>query len=81
MIKNTLALFDGSNCNFKHFKGRNNLKGIKNAINCSRDQILEISKLISKKDPEALVIFQSDHNWELSNINQNKYGKETEFLI
>ena len=64
-----------SNCNYKHFKGRNNLKGIKNAINCSRDQILEISKLISKKDPEALVIFQSDHNWELSNINQNKYGK------
>ena len=69
-----------SNCNFKHFKGRSNLKGIKNAINCSRDQILEISKIISKKDPEALVIFQSDHNWELSNINQKKYGKRNSFF-
>ena len=31
-------------------------------------------KIIQEKDNEAIVIFQSDHSWEMSKISAEKYG-------
>ena len=48
--------------------------GIKKVLDCNNKLIFETINTISKYDEEAIVVFQSDHNWELSNINPNKYG-------
>jgi hypothetical protein len=79
-LKTHWPYLSDENCNFKFFEGRENLEGIKNTIICSRNQILQISKTISKKDPNAVVIFQSDHNWELSYSDETKYGKRKNFF-
>ena len=69
-----------SNCNYKKTPGKTNKIGIKNAIECNKKLIEEVANTISSVDNEAIVVFQSDHNWELSNINPNKYGKRNEIF-
>ena len=63
-----------SNCEYEKNHGENNIAGIKKVIECNNKLIYETIDTISKHDNEVFVVFQSDHNWELSNIDQNKYG-------
>ena len=40
---------------------------------CNLKKINETIKLINKKDPKAFVVFQSDHNWQMSkNVSEKK---------
>jgi hypothetical protein len=64
-----------SSCSFKKHVGRDNMTGIEDAYICNKKLISKITDKINKIDKEAIVVFQSDHNWELSNINPNKYTK------
>ncbi len=63
-----------SKCEYEKNYGKNNMVGIKKVLDCNNKLIFETINTISKYDEEAIVVFQSDHNWELSNINPNKYG-------
>ena len=68
------------NCEFEKNYGKTNVIGIKKAYNCNKSQIIKLSDLITKKDPDAIVIFQSDHNWELSYENEEIYGNRKLFF-
>ena len=63
-----------SNCNYEKNPGKTNKIGIKNSIECNKKLISKVTDTISIIDNDAIVIFQSDHNWELSNIDPEKYG-------
>tara|TARA_Y100001970_G_scaffold182041_1_gene221547 strand:- start:17798 stop:19291 length:1494 start_codon:yes stop_codon:yes gene_type:complete len=63
-----------SNCDFEKNYGKNNITGIKKVLECNKKLIKETINTISEYDKEAVVIFQSDHSWELSNLDSNKYG-------
>ena len=43
-------------------------------LSAIKKMILEFAKFIDMHDKEATVIIQSDHNWELSNLDKNIYG-------
>jgi len=64
-----------SECNYERNQGKTNLKGIKKAFECNKKLILDIVETISNVDKEAIVLVQSDHNWELSYENSEIYGK------
>lgn len=61
-------------CKYEKNLGRINKIGIKKAFECNKKLIKKITKLISKIDNEAIVILQSDHNWELANLDLKIYG-------
>lgn len=61
-------------CNFKNYTGNLNFEGYKNSYLCVTKQILDIIDVIEKVDNKAIVIFQSDHSWEMSKISKEKYG-------
>ena len=58
-----------SNCNYQYFPGRANIEGYKNAYLCNLNRIIQIINFLKLKDPNAIVIFQSDHNGELTRHN------------
>jgi len=55
-----------SNCNYEKNNGKLNKSGIKKAFECNKNLILNIADTIINLDDEAIVLIQSDHNWELS---------------
>jgi len=63
------------NCKNKRFVGKYNLEGYKNSYLCVIKKISKIIKTIEKYDPDSIVIFQSDHSWNMSNKSESKYGK------
>ena len=62
------------NCNYKNFPGNLNFEGYKNSYLCVVKKITEMIKVIQEVDNDAIVIFQSDHSWEMSKISTEKYG-------
>jgi hypothetical protein len=68
------------NCNFKKHEGKTNINGIKNSFECNKKLIDELAELIIQNDDNAIVVIQSDHNWELSNQNSKKYGDRREIF-
>lgn len=67
-------------CNYKKFEGKTNIEGIENAFKCNAKLILNFAKLVSEIDEDAIVIIQSDHNWELSYKNPLKFGDRREIF-
>ncbi len=63
-----------SNCEFEKNKGKKNIIGIKKVLECNKKLIYQTINNISEYDKEAVVVFQSDHSWELSNLDPIKYG-------
>ena len=62
-----------SDCSYKNYPGEENFEGYKSAYLCNLKKINETIKLINKKDPKAFVVFQSDHNWQMSkNVSEKK---------
>jgi len=69
--------FVDSNCDDKQFEGNYNLEGYKNSYLCNIKKISKVIETLDKFDPTALVVFQSDHNWIMSQKSETKYGKRT----
>ena len=67
-------------CNFKNFPGNTNLEGYKNSYLCVIKNITNIIKVIEQLDSDAMVIFQSDHSWEMSKISESKYGNRRQIF-
>lgn len=68
------------NCNYKQFEGKTNFEGYKNSYLCVIKRIEDIIKIIDKIDKDAIVIIQSDHSWEMSNISEIQYGKRMQIF-
>ena len=68
------------NCNFSKFEGKTNMKGIENAFKCNAKLLLSFIELVSVIDKDAIVIIQSDHNWELSYEDPIKFGDRREIF-
>ena len=64
-----------SNCNYQYFPGRANIEGYKNAYLCNLNRITRMINFLNLKDPNAIVIFQSDHNGELTRHNPKEKRK------
>lgn len=61
-------------CNYKKHPGKTNLLGIQNAFECNKKLIEKVTDNIIKLDKEAIIIMQSDHSWELSYEDPQRYG-------
>ena len=61
-----------SDCSYKNFRGEENYEGYKSAYLCNLKKISETINIIEKKDPKAFVVFQSDHNWQMSKNDEEK---------
>ena len=61
-----------SDCSYKSFPGNKNYEGYKSAYLCNLKKINKTISFLEKNDPNATVIFQSDHNWEMSKKKQKK---------
>jgi hypothetical protein len=61
-------------CNYKNFPGNTNFEGYKNSYLCVIKNVTNTIKIIEQLDSDAMVIFQSDHSWEMSKISESKYG-------
>ena len=68
------------NCNYKNFPGNTNFDGYKNSYLCVIKNITNIIKIIDQLDKTAMVIFQSDHSWEMSKISEIKYGNRRQIF-
>ena len=64
-----------SNCAYKYSPGRANVEGYKNAYLCNLNRIIQIINFLNLKDPNAIVVFQSDHNGELLRHNPEEKKK------
>ena len=69
-----------ANCNYKKFEGKTNFEGYKNSYLCVVKRIEDIIGNIEEIDKNATVIIQSDHNWEMSNISEIKYGSRMQIF-
>ena len=69
-----------ANCNYKKFEGKTNFEGYKNSYLCVVKRIEDIIGNIEEIDKNATVIIQSDHNWEMSNISEIKYGNRMQIF-
>jgi hypothetical protein len=67
-------------CNYKYFPGNTNFEGYKNSYLCVIKNITNIIEIIDKLDKDAMVIFQSDHSWEMSKISEAKYGNRMQIF-
>lgn len=62
-----------NDCSYKYYEGKKNLEGYKSSYLCVLNRIENLIDYLEKFDPDATVIFQSDHNWKLSeNYQQDK---------
>ncbi len=64
-----------SNCNYKFFPGRDNNEGYKNSYLCNLNKIIKLTNFLKSNDPNAIVIFQSDHNGEMTRHNPEEKRK------
>lgn len=69
-----------NNCNYKNFPGNTNFEGYKNSYFCVTKKITKIINVIENLDENAMVIFQSDHSWEMSKISESKYGNRRQIF-
>lgn len=67
--------FVDSECRSKRFPGNFNLEGYRNSYLCVIKKISNVIKTINTYDEEAIVIFQSDHNWRMSTKSESEFGK------
>ena len=72
--------FVDSNCESKRFSGNYNLEGYKNSYLCVIKKISKVIKTLDEFDPNAIVIFQSDHSWRMSTKSEDKYGKRNKIF-
>ena len=63
-----------SNCDYEKNAGKLNKIGIKKAFECNKKLISNISDTLIDYDKDAIVLIQSDHNWELSYHKPSIYG-------
>ena len=61
-----------SDCSYKNYSGTKNYEGYKAAYLCNLKKILKTVKFLEEKDPESFIVFQSDHNWEMSKTSLEK---------
>ena len=66
--------FVDENCNSQLYPGKYNLEGYKNSYLCNIKKISKVIKTINYFDPNAAVVFQSDHNWIMSKQEGNEMG-------
>ena len=59
-------------CSYKFYSGKKNFEGYKSAYLCNLKKIKLLSNYLNEKDPEAIVIFQSDHSWGMSKDKKEK---------
>ncbi len=64
-----------NNCDYKYYPGDKNMTGYKNAYLCNIKKIKEVINFVNLNDPSAFVVFQSDHNWEMSRKNPEERKK------
>ena len=67
-------------CKYKNFPGNTNFEGYKNSYFCVIKNITNIIKVIEQSDENAMVIFQSDHSWEMSKISESKFGNRRQIF-
>ena len=67
-------------CKYKKFPGNTNFEGYKNSYLCVVKKITDMIKIIEGIDKDAMVIFQSDHSWEMSKISETKYGNRRQIF-
>ena len=67
-------------CNYKNFNGNTNFEGYMNSYFCVIKKITNIINIIEQLDENAMVIFQSDHSWEMSKISESKYGNRKQIF-
>lgn len=65
-------------CSFKRYPGEKNLDGYKSAYLCNIKKIKETIDFLYEFDPNSTIVFQSDHNWTMS---QNKKEKKMIFSL
>ena len=53
-------------CSYKYYPGKINYEGYKAAYLCNLKKIEKTIKFLNIFDPDSIVVFQSDHNWEMS---------------
>lgn len=64
-----------SNCEYTDkYPDQINFEGYKNAYLCNLKKIREIINYLNLNDPNASVVFQADHNWDMSSLSEQKYG-------
>ena len=68
------------NCDYKKFPGKTNFEGYKNSYLCVIKKITNIINFIEEIDESAVVIFQSDHSWQMSILSEKKYGKRNKIF-
>ena len=59
-------------CSYKNYSGNKNLLGYKSAYICTLKKIQETIEFLEMFDPNSIVVFQSDHNWVMSNNKREK---------
>tara|TARA_Y100001970_G_C14239873_1_gene864213 strand:+ start:1660 stop:3201 length:1542 start_codon:yes stop_codon:yes gene_type:complete len=69
-----------NNCNYKKFDGGLNFEGYKNSYLCVIKKISRIIKILDKFDNDPIIIFQSDHNWEMALNSDGKFGNRNEIF-
>ena len=63
------------NCNYtQKYPEEINFEGYKEAYLCNLKRIKEMIKFLEINDPNSFVVFQGDHNWEMSRSGEKKYG-------
>ena len=67
-----------NDCSYNYYPGKKNYEGYENSYLCVLKKIKETIIFLNKNDPDATIIFQSDHNWPMS---QNKKEKKRIFNL
>tara|TARA_B100001057_G_scaffold215864_1_gene216112 strand:+ start:3045 stop:4526 length:1482 start_codon:yes stop_codon:yes gene_type:complete len=68
------------NCNYtSKYPGKINFEGYKEAYLCNLKRIKEMINFLEINDPNAFVVFQGDHNWEMARSIE-KYGDRREIF-
>ena len=65
-------------CSYKKYPGNKNFDGYKSAYLCNLKRVKETIKFLDEFDPNASVVFQSDHNWAMS---KNKKERKMTFTL
>jgi len=68
------------NCDYKNFDGKLNIEGYKNSYLCAIKKISEMITILDKFEKDSIIVFQSDHNWEMSSHSEKKYGNRKEIF-
>ena len=67
-----------SDCSYAKFPGERNYEGYRASYQCVINRVKDIIVFLSYNDPDATIIFQSDHNWPMS---KNKTEKKKIFNL